>query len=253
MTQFRYLETGFNRAAYNMGLDEAVLESVAAGAARPTLRLYAWQPRAVSIGYFQGIRDEVNLERCAELGIDVVRRLTGGGAVFHADELTYSIVLPEAHPLARGSLIDSYHTLCSGVIAGMTELGVTAEFVALNDICVGGKKVSGNAQTRRRGCVLQHGTVLLGIDPDTMFSVLMVPAEKSKGRLIADVKARVSSLSDLLSRKIAYVEVLAALARGFESILGPLGAPEKPTDAEDARARFLATESFESQAWTFKR
>lgn len=253
MTQFRYLETGLNPAAYNMGLDEAVLESVSSGAERPTLRLYAWQPRAVSIGYFQGIRDEVNLERCSELGIDVVRRLTGGGAVYHADELTYSIVLPEAHPLARGSLLDSYRTLCSGVIAGMAELGVRAEFVALNDVCVGGKKVSGNAQTRRRGCVLQHGTVLLGIDPDTMFSVLMVPAEKSKGRLIADVKARVSSLADLLGRKISYDEALPAFARGFQSILGPLEAPQKPSESEDARARILARESFASDGWTFKR
>lgn len=253
MSGFRYLETGLNDATYNMGLDEAVLESVASGASRPTLRLYAWSPQAVSIGYFQGVRDEVNLERCAELGIDVVRRLTGGGAVFHADELTYSIVVPEGHPLVGGKLIDSYSSICSGVIAGMAGLGVRAQFVPLNDICVGEKKVSGNAQTRRHGCVLQHGTIILGLDPDTMFSVLMVPAEKSKGRLIADVKARVASLSELTGRTILYDEALQALVEGFESILGPLGDPEKPSEAEEARARTLAMDRFSSQAWIFKR
>jgi lipoate-protein ligase A len=222
MAEFRYLETGFNDAGFNMGLDEAVLESVSAGGP-PTLRLYAWRPRAVSIGYFQGARDEVDLARCAELGVDVVRRLTGGGAVYHADELTYSVVLPESHELARGGLLESYRVLSAGVVAGLAELGVEASFAPLNDIVSGGRKLSGNAQTRRRGCVLQHGTVLLSVDPEAMFSVLLVPSEKLKGKLIEDVKARVASVSSILGRPVGYEEALGAFETGFRASLGSLG------------------------------
>ncbi len=253
MAEFRFLETGANPAAFNMGLDEAILESVASRAELPTLRLYAWKPRAVSVGYFQGARDEVDLARCAALGVDVVRRLTGGGAVFHADELTYSIVVPDSHPLARGEILESYRSICAGVIAGLAELGVPSEFAPLNDIVSGGKKLSGNAQTRRRGCVLQHGTVLLGVDPEAMFSVLLVPNEKLKGKLIEDVKARVSSVSDILGRIVGYGEAVPAFFRGFSSALGGLGPLSLPSDAEMARARVLAAERFASADWTFKR
>jgi len=253
MSEFRFLETGANSAAFNMGLDEAILESVATQAQPPTLRLYAWKPRAVSIGYFQGARDEVDLEHCASLGVDVVRRLTGGGAVFHADELTYSIVVPDAHPLVRGEILESYRSLCAGVIAGLAGLGVTAEFAPLNDIVSGGKKLSGNAQTRRRGCVLQHGTVLLGVDLEAMFNVLLVPNEKLKGKLIEDVKARVSSVSDILGRIVGYGEAVPAFAGGFSSALGGLGPRSLPAEAELARARVLAHERFASPEWTFKR
>ena len=253
MTGFRYLETGENPAAFNMGLDEAVLESVSSGAEPPTLRLYAWKPRAVSIGYFQGARDEVDLVRCAELGVDVVRRLTGGGAVFHADELTYSVVVPESHPLARGEILESNRSICAGVIAGLAVLGVAAGFAPLNDIVSGDKKLSGNAQTRRRGCVLQHGTVLLSVDPDAMFSVLLVPSEKLKGKLIEDVRARVSSVSAILGRSVGYRDVVPAFERGFAEAFGGLGERSEPSADELARAREHAAERFSSSAWTLKR
>jgi len=253
MAEFRFLETGAHAAAFNMGLDEAVLESVSSGAEPPTVRLYAWKPRAVSIGYFQGVRDEVDLARCAELGVDVVRRLTGGGAVFHADELTYSVVVPDTHPLARGEILESYRSLSAGVIAGLAELGVAAEFAPLNDIVSGGKKLSGNAQTRRLGCVLQHGTVLLGVDPEAMFTVLLVPNEKLKGKLIADVKARVSSVSAMLGRTVGYEEAMPAFARGFGAALGGLGTLSQPSGAELDRARLHAAERFSSETWTFRR
>ena len=97
----RLLRTGVARGAFNMGLDEAVLGSVSEGRQPPTLRFYGWNPPTVSLGYFQGLDDEVDREACRAAGVDVVRRITGGGAVFHDDELTYSVVIPERHPLAR--------------------------------------------------------------------------------------------------------------------------------------------------------
>jgi len=253
MDAFRYLETGEHAAAFNMGLDEAILESVATGAEPPTLRLYAWKPYAVSIGYFQGIRDEVDLERCEALGIDVVRRLTGGGAVFHAQELTYSLVAPDSHPLAAGTILDSYRSICAGVMNGLDMMGIHADFVPLNDVCAADKKLSGNAQTRKRGCILQHGTIILGLDVDTMFTILKVPNEKLKGKLMQDVRARVSSVSDMLGRSVGYPEAVLAFERGFSDALGGIGPRSDPNRAEVARANELATERFASDAWTFKR
>jgi len=252
VSAFRYLETGFGSAAFNMGLDEAVLASVAAGAP-PTLRLYAWRPRAVSLGYFQGLEDEVDAERCAALGVDVVRRLTGGGAVYHADELTYSVVVPEGHPLAQGSILESYRALSAGVVAGLRRLGVEASFEPLNDICAGGKKLSGNAQTRRLGCVLQHGTVLLAVNPEEMFSVLRVPSEKLKGRLIEDVKARVGSVSAMLGRPVDYAEALEPFRDGFAEALEGLGPREEPEPDELRRADESAASRFGSRDWTARR
>jgi lipoate---protein ligase len=251
--ELRYLETGFNPAAFNMGLDEAILNAVAEGRQPPTLRLYGWKPRAVSIGYFQGIEDEVDGAACARLGVDIVRRVTGGGAVYHADELTYSIVLPEAHPLAQGTILDTYKTICAGVVSGLRMLGIAAEFAPLNDVVAEGKKLSGNAQTRKRSCLLQHGTVLLSVDVDRMFELLKVPSEKMKGRLIEDVKARVSSVSAMLCRDFGYEEALPAFREGFAQALGAKLSPGEPSPAELEDARRLAEEKFGERSWLTKR
>lgn len=249
----RILETGARSAAFNMGLDEAVLESVSAGAVPPTLRLYAWDPAAVSLGYFQGLHEEVDIEACHARGVDVVRRITGGGAVFHQAEVTYSIVIPEHHPLAPHSIIASYEIICSGIVAGLATLGVVARFVPINDIVAQGKKVSGNAQTRKKGCLLQHGTVLLDVDVDLMFELLKVPQEKARGRIVADVKARVAGLSALCGRPVGFEEASRAILDGFVRALDLDPLPGAPELAETARAETIARERFADSEWTARR
>ena len=93
---------------------------------------------------------KIDIEACRGRGVDIVRRITGGGAVFHDAELTYSIVIPEGHPLAPPSILDSYGLLCAGIIEGLKELGIKSEFSPINDIVSAGKKISGNAQTRKK-------------------------------------------------------------------------------------------------------
>lgn len=249
----RLLRTGVARGAFNMGLDEAVLGSVAEGRQPPTLRFYGWNPPTVSLGYFQGLDDEVDREACRAAGVDVVRRITGGGAVFHDDELTYSVVIPERHPLARADIMESYRFLCSGLVDGLARLGLRAEFAPLNDILVDGRKVSGNAQTRRRGCILQHGTVLLGVDPERMFGLLKVPSEKLKGKLIQDIKDRVRGLDQLLGRLVGFDEAADALAAGFAAALGVELSLAEPTADELAEAERHAEERYANEAWTSKR
>ena len=221
-----------------MGLDLAILEGVSRGDSPPVLRFYGWDPPAVSVGYFQGLEEEVDLRACGIRGVEVVRRVSGGGAVFHNAELTYSITMPEGHPLAGRTIQESYRRLCAGIVEGLAILGVAARFVPINDIVAGDRKISGNAQTRRMGCILQHGTVLLDLDVDLMFELLRVPQEKMKGRIIADVKSRVTSLRALGSA-VSFDGAAAALAEGFRRTLGldfsdgdpPVEKPAAPGDA----------------------
>lgn len=250
---FRILQTGLDSAYLNMGLDEAILESVASGSALPTLRIYGWEPPAISLGYFQGALEEVDVDACRRQGVDLVRRITGGGAVFHDAEVTYSIVIPEGHPLAPPSILDSYSLLCSGIVEGLKSLHITAEFAPINDIVSGGRKISGNAQTRKKGCLLQHGTVLLKVDVEKMFSLLKVPKEKALGKMIDDVKARVTSLSALLARDVGFVEASDALREGFLHTLCLDLKEEEPRQDELAAARLLAQTKFSTKAWIFRR
>ncbi|MDR2797503.1 MAG: lipoate--protein ligase family protein [Treponema sp.] len=250
---FRLINTGFHDGFYNMGLDEALLEGVSQGRSLPVLRLYSWKPPAVSVGYFQGLTEEVDVESCTRHGVDVVRRISGGGAVFHHEELTYSIIMPLGHPLAGETIQDSYQRICPGIIQGLACLGVSSRFAGINDILVEGRKISGNAQTRRMGCVLQHGTLLLASDVDLMFELLLVPQEKLKDKCIQDVRDRVTSLKALLSRDIAYEEVALAVAEGFRRGLSLDFIPIPLQEEEEARARELATGKFAAPQWLYSR
>ncbi len=232
--RIRLLETGANDAFMNMGIDEALMSSE-----EPVLRLYAWKPAAVSAGYFQKVEEEIDEEACTRFGVDVVRRQTGGGAVFHENELTYCFITRE-HPQ---NILESYKWVCGALIEGLGTLGVSAEFAPLNDIVVGGKKISGNAQTRRKGVMLQHGTILLGVDVEKMFSLLKVPSEKMKGKLINDVKARVSGLG------VSFEEASAAVKKGFERKMGAELVPSEVTKEETETAIKLSKEKYKSGEW----
>lgn len=255
----RLLETGFQRAAFNMGLDEALLRAVAEGTSLSTLRFYGWKPAAVSLGYFQGLQEEIDMEACRKAGIDVVRRITGGGAVFHSHEATYSIGLPLDHPLACQNILESYRLLLCGITEGLATLGIRAEFAPINDIIVDGKKISGNAQTRKLGCILQHGTIILDVDVDQMFSVLKVPKEKSKGKLIEDIKARVTSVRSCVPSMAGapfdtlYSTTVEALKKGFAKALDLEFISSAPREAEVRLANELAVSKFSSMLWTAMR
>jgi lipoate-protein ligase A len=238
-----------------MGLDEALLEAVSRGDSPPVLRFYGWDPPAVSVGYFQGLEEELDLDACKRRGIAVIRRITGGGAVFHQAELTYSIIMPLSHPLAGKDIRESYRVLCEGLVRGLARLGISSQFVPINDIIAGGRKLSGNAQTRRKNTLLQHGTILLENDPALMFELLRVPPEKIRGKFIAAVQDRVTSLRDLLGRPVSFDEAREAVTEGFREALS-LACPPSPgaiSPAEDRRARELAAEKFSNPAWLFMR
>lgn len=246
LSQMRLIIDGAASAYHNMAVDEAIAKV----GRFPTLRLYKWSPPAISIGYFQSLKQEVDICACKELGVDIVRRITGGGAVFHDSELTYSIVIPEG--AVSDNIIESYHKICNGVILGLAEFNIDARFAPINDIVCVDKKISGNAQTRRYGQILQHGTILLDVDVDKMFSVLLVPDEKMKGKLIKDVKQRVTSLKSILRREISFDEMAPAIVKGFSSEFN-MSFISSSLDKEELKEASELTKKFMSKEWINKR
>lgn len=258
MSDWRVIGLETRDAYMNMALDEAACEAVKAVDVPPTLRFYRWSPSAVSIGYFQSLADEVAVDKCAEAGVDVVRRRTGGGAVYHdyEGEITYSVIAPEAR-FPRG-IIDSYHLICGWIVESLGLLGIDAEFKPINDIVlssdavgpngepVGGKKISGNAQTRRNGVLLQHGTILYTVDVRKMFSLLKVGQEKIADKMIAAVEERVSSLKSL-KPDLDMQQVYEALLQGFTA--GKRYKMGEWTMAEMKRAGELVDERYSKKEW----
>lgn len=252
--KFRLLKTGHQSAAFNMALDEVIAEAVASGESDPCLRLYGWQPAAVSIGYFQSLAAEVDEAKCEELGVDVIRRQTGGGAVFHDQEVTYSMHVPLNSGIIPKEILPSYEKISQGIILGLAELGLNAEFAPLNDILLNGQKISGNAQTRKKGIVLQHGTILLNVDVDKMFELLKVPDEKMKGKLITVIKQRVTSVNSHLNSPLTFDAAVQHLENGFfkafpecEFLPGVLS-PEEIQQVEE-----LVKTKYSTSAWNHKR
>ena len=246
-----------NNCYYNMGLDKAVLEALTAGKVNNTVRLYRWKPSAVSIGYFQSMNNVVNIENCKKMNVDYIRRTTGGGAVYHdfEGELTYSVNCLDSDPTLPQDISKIYEKICSGIVEGLKMLDIEAEFKPINDINLksNGKKISGSALTRKNGVVLQHGTILRKVDVEKMFSLLIVPDEKFRAKLIASAKERVSSLELELGHAPSFKEIREALISGLESILNVELLFDTITEEEHTNAIKIADELFKDEKWLFKR
>ena len=246
--KWRVIPFEFKTAFLNMAIDEAISESVAKGSL-PTIRFYGWLPSAVSIGYFQSMDDVVDVWKCKDLGIHIVRRRTGGGAVYHSNngELTYSVIGPV--DMFPKNIIESYKMVCGWVIEGLKNLDIKAKFVPINDIIAKGKKISGNAQTRRNKILLQHGTIIYDVNPKRMFTVLKVPDEKIKDKMIKAVEDRVTSIKQInnIDRDEAYDEIIKGFLKGKDYEFGTL------TKEELKRAQELVKKRYSKKDWNFKK
>lgn len=245
---------GVYDAYMNMAVDEALLRLRARDRVPNTVRFYRWRPSAVSIGYFQSMEDEVDVEACRRLGVDFIRRITGGGAVFHdyEGEITYSVVVKEDDPAIPRDVLESYKAIGGGIVEALSRLGLEAEFTGVNDITVNGRKLSGNAQTRREGVILQHGTILLDLDVAKMFQVLRVSGEKLSDKPIKSVEERVTSIRRELGFKPSFEEVEGALMAGFEKRLG-VGLNVASLGDEVLSLAERVREKYRSHEWLFMR
>ncbi|MBD3172746.1 lipoate--protein ligase family protein [Candidatus Bathyarchaeota archaeon] len=252
--EWRLIDMRIEDAPTQMAIDEAIAMARLRNGTPNTIRLYRWNPSAVSIGYFQSIEKEVNLEACKEYGVDVIRRITGGGAVYHdyKGEITYSLVAPERDPLMPTDILESYQVICGAIVNGLKHIGVDSKFKPVNDIVSDGKKISGNAQTRRHGVILQHGTVLVDSDIERMFQVLRVSEAKISDKLIKAVQDRVTNIRRYLGREIGFPLVHDALTKGFEESFKIKLVPGKLTGEEEQLVDELR-EKYASNEWVYQR
>jgi lipoate-protein ligase A len=237
-----------------MATDEALTKARGEGKAPDTLRFYRWKPSAVTLGYFQSVEDEVDLEALKQYGIDLNRRISGGGAVLNSaeGEITYSIIMEGDDPRISTDPTESYRYLCHGIVEGLDILEIEAEFKPINDIIVGRRKISGNAQIRRYGAVLHHGTILVDFDAKQMFSVLKISDAKISDKLIQQAEERVTTIRKILDRNISFEEVRTAMEKGFAKALGVKLIPGELSSYE----KKLVTQFYEKYAsheWRFRR
>ena len=192
----RFIPLIVARPEVQMAIDEAIMNARIEGKVPDTVRLYAFSPSSVTIGRFQSIRHDVNLEEAERLGIPVVRRITGGGSVFHDEfgEITYSVIIGEDYHPSLRNIPESYRYLAGPLVDALRGFGLDAGFSGLNDITVNGKKISGSAQTRRKGVILQHGTFMYATRVEVLGRVLRVSKEKLKDKGVSNIWERVTTM-----------------------------------------------------------
>src|SRR5205809_901778 len=247
--------------AWNMAVDEVLLDGVAAGTAPPTLRFYAWTPPCLSLGYFQPF-DVVDIDGCRALGVEVVRRPTGGRAILHDRELTYSVALPAPVLGQDGGVLPSYYRLSLALQDGLRRLGVPATLApespgssaahgpvcfdrpSAHEILLHGRKLVGSAQTRRGGGLLQHGSILI----EPRIDKLMACLHRTDGAGSRGLEYGVAGLAELGVTDLGPIAsaIGAAFAAGFGVDL--VEAPLRPDEEEAARA--LARSKYQSARWT---
>lgn len=262
MEPWRFLNTGPADGVTNMAVDEALLHGIESGESPPTVRVYAWDPRTISTGHSQDLAREVDLSACAERGLGVVRRPTGGRAVLHAGELTYAVTALSGRPPLGTTIQETYRAIAEALLAGLRELGVDAElervgtgpsgrgegasapcFVSSGrfEIVVGGRKLVGSAQRRAGRGVLQHGSLLLDGTHAEIANVMAVD-EAARRRVRELLRAKTTDLSAILGRRVSFDEVARALKAGFERAWGLALRESGLSDAEREAARSLATD-----------
>jgi len=252
-----------------MAVDEAILEAVQNGTSAPTLRLYDWDPACLSLGYAQSI-DDVDEKALSSHGWEVVRRPTGGRAILHIDELTYSVIGPDDEARLAGGVKESYLRLSSALLASLDSLSVAAVregkkervpsqqdenpvcFEAPSDyeITIDGKKLVGSAQARRKKGVLQHGSLPLSGDIGRITQVLTYKSDELREKIAERVRSKATTVENALGRTVGWEETAAAFAKGFSEALN-ISLVEGELSAEEiASSEKWYREKYANPSWT---
>jgi lipoyl(octanoyl) transferase len=273
---WRFIDSGENSPSFNMALDEALLDWHGAGKIPPVIRFYGWNPPSLSVGYFQNIEKEIDMDAVKKHGLGFVRRPTGGRGVLHEHELTYSVIVTEEHPKMPKTVTEAYRVISEGILQGFQKLGLEAYFAvpktsaekdALKnprsavcfdapswyELVVEGRKVAGSAQTRQKGVILQHGSILLDLDEDKLFCLFKYLNDRVKERMQKAFKSKAVAINEISSRKISIDEAKDAFKTGFEDGLGITLESYKLSDEELDYVNALAKNKYESHEWNFKR
>ncbi|WP_078556684.1 lipoate--protein ligase family protein [Bacillus alkalicellulosilyticus] len=259
-----------------MALDEALLTWHSQGKIPPTIRFYGWDPATLSIGYFQKVEKEINLEAVKQYNLGFVRRPTGGRGVLHDKELTYSVIVSEEHPDMPASVTEAYRVISQGLLEGFRKVGLDAYFAipktkeeqeALKnprsavcfdapswyELVVEGRKVAGSAQTRQKGVILQHGSIILDIDEDKLFDLFLYSSDRVRERLQRNFKNKAVAINALRETPLSYEEAKIAFRDGFEKGLNIHLEEYRLTQEQTDEVERIQKDRYENEEWNFRR
>jgi lipoyl(octanoyl) transferase len=266
MNHWRVIRTAATDGPMNMAIDQAIMEAVADGRVPPTLRLYDWGPACFSLGYTQPLAD-VDRQRLAEHGWDLVRRLTGGRAILHTDELTYSVAVKADHPIVAGDIVASYRRLSQALLLALQRLGadpeadkritgpanskgpVCFEVPSHYEITLDGKKLVGSAQVRKFNAVLQHGSLPLYGDIARICDGLVFESAERREHVRARVRQRATTLEASLGRITTWEQAAQAVTDGFHDTFDLTLEDSRLTPDEETRAAELRAEQYATESW----
>ncbi|MCY7913895.1 biotin/lipoate A/B protein ligase family protein [Bacillus haynesii] len=273
---WRFIDSGRQDPAFNMALDEALLYWHSENKIPPTIRFYGWNPPTLSVGYFQNIEKEINLDAVKKHGLGFVRRPTGGRGVLHDQELTYSVIVSEEHPEMPKTVTEAYRVISEGILEGFRELGLDAYFAiprtekekqslknprssvcfvapSWYELVVEGRKVAGSAQTRQKGVILQHGSILLDLDEDKLFDLFIYKNDRLRERMQRNFKQKAVAINELTKDKVTIEEASEAFKKGFEKGLNIHLEPYELTEEETEFVADLAKTKYAADEWNYRR
>lgn len=269
MKQWRYIPFETNNGPKNMAIDEILLERVIKSESPNILRFYKWKPSTATIGMHQSLNAEIDLSSAKQNNVNVVRRITGGGAVLHdaVGEITYSVIcrlsdIPDLKNSPReydSSIPLRYQVILESLAFGLEKMGVNIDVGKIHcpALLTQGKKISGNAQIIRSGVLLQHGTILLSVEPEFMYQILKAPVGVSYTKMVQSVRSKVigirqndESNNDLM--KLSEDDIVDKLKVGFQNIFEIDFITEKLSNEENLEAENLAKIKYSSKKWLEK-
>ena len=272
---WNFINTGSNDPYYNMAMDEALLNFVSRGEIDPVVRFYTWNPATLSVGYFQRLKKEIDIDKVKEKGFGLVRRQTGGRGVLHDKELTYSVIVPESHPNMPSTITEAYRVISEGLLEGFKLLGFDAYFAiprskeereklkqprsavcfdapSWYELVVEGRKIAGSAQTRQKGVILQHGSLLQDVDIDELFDMFIFKNDRLKEKMKKAFVDKAVAINDISDRHISIEEMEKAFEEGFKKGLNIEFKPLSLTENQLAEVKVLE-EKYRSEEWLYKK
>lgn len=275
-TKWYFIDSGPCAPSYNMALDEALLDWHSEGLIPPVIRFYEWNPATLSIGYFQSVEKEIDMEAVNRLGLGFVRRPTGGRGVLHEHELTYSVIVSENYPDMPATVTEAYRVISEGLLKGFQSLGLEAYFSIPNtpdqlqalknpktavcfdtpswyELVVEGKKVAGSAQTRQKGVILQHGAILLDLDDEKLVQTFKFSSNEVREKMKNSINQKAVAINKLLQKSIPIDICKAAFKKGFAEALNIEMVPFRLNQEQIDYVKTLERQRYANDAWNFKK
>ena len=272
---WHFINTGSNDPYYNMAMDEALLNFVSRGEIDPVIRFYTWNPATLSVGYFQRLTKEIDVDKVNEKGYGLIRRQTGGRGVLHDKELTYSVIVPESHPNMPSTVTEAYRVISEGLLEGFKQLGFDAYFAiprskeereklkqprsavcfdapSWYELVVEGRKIAGSAQVRQKGVILQHGSLLQDVDIDDLFDMFIFKNDRLKEKMKQAFVDKAVAINDITTKHITIPEMEEAFEAGFKKGLNIEFKPLTLTSEQQNEVNELI-EKYKSDEWNYRK